>query len=203
MSLKDNIHISHIGDVFDDKKALVRKLTLQHKCGLHSTLRGLGDLCRFVPHPSPTILRLFEPLFEKLDSEYHRIYQDDTEIDDKITKNLSYYLAQNKDYNAPFWHDHVPRTDYVYDEFTKTDNGAIIKKSVRKDLKMLVSCVYYLQLPEESGAIQFKDEEEEIELMPSEGDLIFFPYDMLHKPTVSKCIDYRISFNINVAQKTL
>jgi len=37
--------------------------------------------------------------------------------------------------------------------------------------------------------------------MPKEGDLIFFPSDMLHSPLGNTCTDWRVSININVVEK--
>ena len=185
MSLKDFIYISHVGDDFiKDKELLISKLIIQHKWSdKFYKARQSSALT-----PAPTTYPLFEPVFEKTYAEYKRIYQDNTEIDDKLTKSQSYYLTQNKDCNAYNWHHHIPRLYYTtnfYDE----------------NFKFLVSAVYYLRLPEGSGGIKFKDDFEEIELMPSEGDLFFFPNNMLHTPSLNTCTDYRISFNINLIPK--
>jgi len=178
MSLKDYIHISHVGDDFiKDKELLISKLIVQHKWGDKFYKARQSD----VLPPARNIFPLLEPIFDKTYAEYKRIYQDNTEIDDVITKKESYFMTQNKDRNAPAWHHHNPNNKPP----------------------LLASAVYYLCLPEGSGGLRFRDDFEEIELMPSEGDLFFFPYNMLHSPALNTCTDYRISLNINLIPKNL
>ena len=185
MSLKDYIHISHVGDDFiKDKELLISKLIVQHKWSDKIYRASKGD----VLPPARNILPLLEPIFEKTFDEHKRIYQDNIEIDDVITKRESYFLTQNKDRQGYDWHHHVPNWQ----------NRSL--GNIDDNLKMN-SAVYYLRLPEGSGGIKFKDDFEEIELIPSEGDLFFFPYNMWHTPSLNTCTDYRISFNINLIPK--
>ena len=185
MSLQDYIHISHIGDDFiKDKPLLISKLVTQHKWSkkfydkMDSNVFG-------VAHNN---LRYFDPIFEKTFAEYKRVFQDDTEIDEVTTKKESFCLIQNDECNAYAWHHHDAKS-----------KGEWYKDSP----SLLTSSVYYIRLPEGSGGIKFKDDFEEIELMPSEGDLIFFPDNMLHTPALSTCTEYRVSFNINISLKNL
>ena len=60
--------------------------------------------------------------------------------------------------------------------------------------------MYYFALPEGSGGIRFKNDTEQFEHTPKEGDLIFFPSDMLHTPLTNTCTDWRVSYNINLVQ---
>jgi len=114
--------------------------------------------------------KLIEPLYQKVFEECERIYH--TTINKEDTKNNSYCLVQNESRNVHTWHQH--------------DQPDIF-----------ISSVYYLHLPKGSGGIKFKDDFEEIELTPREGDLFFFPSNMSHTPAHSTCTDYRISYNIN------
>ena len=185
MSLQDYIHISHIGDDFiKDKPLLISKLITQHKWSkkfydkMESNVFG-------VAHNN---LRYFDSIFEKTFAEYKRVFQDDTEIDEVTTKKESFCLIQNDECNAYAWHHHDAKSKGEW---------------YNNSHSLLTSSVYYIRLPEGSGGIKFKDDFEEIELMPSEGDLIFFPDNMLHTPALSTCTEYRVSFNINIFPKNL
>ena len=182
MSLQDYIHTSHIGDNFiEDKELLVSKLVAQHRWS--GKVYGKTDYAFNVAQNN---VRYFEPLWKKTFEEYERIYPNHTKIDQPHTKKASYCLIQNKERNAYTWHNHDPNT-----------RGQWYAPTV------LVSSVYYIRLPEGSGGIKFRDDFEEIELMPSEGDLYFFPSNMSHTPSLNTCTDYRVSFNINISLKNL
>ena len=185
MSLQDYIHISHVGDDFiEDKPLLISKLVTQHKWS--KMFYKLNKLYVFeVAHNN---LKYFDPIFEKTFAEYRRIFQDDTEIDEVTTKKKSFCLIQNDKRNAYEWHHHHSKSKGDW---------------YNNPPSLLTSSVYYIRLPEGSGGIKFRDPNEEIELMPSEGDLIFFPDNMLHTPAISTCTEYRISFNINIFPKNL
>tara|TARA_B100000945_G_scaffold57950_1_gene43004 strand:+ start:213 stop:797 length:585 start_codon:yes stop_codon:yes gene_type:complete len=190
VSLLDQIHISHIGDVLEDKPLVISKLLAQDKW--NRRIYEKKDTTDLPTDPwgfgvAYNNRRYFDVLFEKIFSEYQRIFSDDREIDEVITRKESYCLMQTDERTGIGWHDHNP------------SYGASMNK-VNPSLP-LISAVYYLSLPEGSGGIKFKNDTEEIKVMPSEGDLIFFPHTMLHKPARCSCKENRISFNINIFPK--
>ena len=185
MSLQDYIHFSHIGDDFiKDKPLLISKLVTQHKW----SKKFYDKMESNVFSVAYNNLRYLDPIFEKTLTEYKKIFQDNIEIDEEKTKRQSFCLIQNDECNAYSWHHHEPKSKGAWYDDSPT---------------LLISSVYYIRLPSGSGGIKFKDDSEEIEFMPSEGDLIFFPHTMLHTPALSTCREYRVSFNINIFPKNL
>ncbi len=185
MSLQDYIHFSHIGDDFiKDKPLLISKLVTQHKWSQKIYDKKKSNVFSVAYNN----LRYLDPIFEKTLTEYKKIFQDNIEIDEEKTKRQSFCLIQNDECNAYSWHHHEPKSKGAWYDDSPT---------------LLISSVYYIRLPSGSGGIKFKDDSEEIEFMPSEGDLIFFPHTMLHTPALSTCREYRVSFNINIFPKNL
>lgn len=167
MALKDYIHISHIGDNFFEDKELLVSKLITQHKWSDKFYKAARGYAFSVSYNN---LRHIEPLYQKVFEEYERIYH--APIDKEGTKKDSYCLVQNDLRNVYIWHQH----DQPH---------------------VLFSSVYYLHLPEGSGGIKFKDDFEEIEITPKEGDLFFFPPNMSHTPAHSTCKDYRISYNIN------
>jgi len=184
MALKDLIHIVHIGDdFFENKEELLRKMIIQSKWTVKQRYRT-GFLA-FALTPNNT--QYVEPLQRRVFDECKKIY--DIPINEGRTKSGSYALVTNRQHNAYTWHSH---------ETSKYDYQP--SYTVNESLHVFASSVYYFALPEGSGGIAFRKDNEEIELMPKEGDLIFFPSDMLHSPLHNTCTDWRVSFNINLVE---
>ena len=179
MALRDLIHIIHID--FENRETLAPKLVLQHKWSRKVYKQNGGDAFSVALNNQ----KYLEPLYQSVIEECQKIY--DTPIDEELTKQASYCLVTNKDRNVNGWHSH---------EKTKWFHQPAL--TLNSDINVFASSVYYFTVPEGSGGIAFKNDTEEIELMPSEGDLFFFPSDMLHSPLKNTCTDWRISYNINI-----
>tara|TARA_B100001175_G_scaffold49686_1_gene39053 strand:+ start:389 stop:961 length:573 start_codon:yes stop_codon:yes gene_type:complete len=185
MALRDLIHIVHIGDdFFEDKESLLRKMIIQSKWTVKKRYRT-----GFLAFPlTPNNTHYLDPLQKRVFKECFKIYG--IPICEGRTKSASYALVTNRLHNAYTWHTHE-KSKYGYQPaFT-----------VNESQHVFASSVYYYALPEGSGGIGFRKDDEEIELMPKEGDLIFFPSDMLHSPLGNTCTDWRVSININVVEK--
>ena len=183
MALRDQIHILNIGDdFFEDKESLLYKLILQHKWSHKKYKSG-----RLAFEVAPNNVRYVEPLYKRVFDECKKIY--DNPIHEGRSKQGSFCLVTNKQRNAYTWHSHE-KTKWSYQPHL----------TINKSINIFASSVYYFALPEGSGGIRFKNNIEEFEYIPKEGDLIFFPSDMLHTPLTNTCTDWRVSYNINLVQ---
>ena len=185
MALRDLIHIVHIGDdFFEDKESLLEKMIIQSKWTVKQRYKT-----GYLAFPlTPNNTHYLDPLQKRVFKECFKIYG--IPICEGRTKSASYALVTNRLHNAYTWHTHE-KTRYGYQPtFT-----------INESQHVFASSVYYYALPEGSGGIGFRKDDEEIELMPKEGDLIFFPSDMLHSPLGNTCTDWRVSININVVEK--
>ena len=57
--------------------------------------------------------------------------------------------------------------------------------------------VFYIQVPEDSGSIEFRKDNETFIYKPQDGDYIIFPGDLEHCVTESRSIEDRISMAVN------
>lgn len=80
--------------------------------------------------------------------------------------------VQNRERFASVWHDHTR---------TASING-----------------VYYLAVPDPTGAIRFQLDGHEWELAPNQGSLYVFPCWLVHKPMPQASDAWRISINVEV-----
>jgi len=62
----------------------------------------------------------------------------------------------------------------------------------------LLSAVYYIQLAEQSGFLQLKKKDMEIQITPKPGMFVFFAPDMPHKVSENLSTVCRISLGINI-----
>ncbi len=65
----------------------------------------------------------------------------------------------------------------------------------------LLSAVYYVRIPENSGELILSDRNFATHVTPQEGMFAFFPPDMMHEVTENKSKDMRLSLGINIGPK--
>ncbi len=63
----------------------------------------------------------------------------------------------------------------------------------------LLSCVYYVHVPENSGNLIIHSDKK-IEIQPQAGDFIFFKPDIPHEVSKNNSTEYRLSIGINFGQ---
>jgi len=66
------------------------------------------------------------------------------------------------------------------------------------DYDELLSAVYYVQVPENSGTLHLKKDPVEIQVTPKQGMFVFFRPDMPHEVTENHSHECRISLGINI-----
>ena len=69
------------------------------------------------------------------------------------------------------------------------------------DYDELLSAVYYVKVPENSGELILKINNFTTHVTPREGMMVFFPPDMMHEVTENKSSEMRLSLGINIGPK--
>ncbi len=64
----------------------------------------------------------------------------------------------------------------------------------------LLSCVYYVEVPENSGNLIIYDEQKKIEIESKTGDFIFFKPNVRHEVSRNNSTEHRLSIGINFGQ---
>lgn len=80
--------------------------------------------------------------------------------------------------------------------------GHITDWHTHDDLDELISGVVYLKVPENSGDLVLKKDDEEIILPPITGHFIFFSPQTYHSVTENKSAHQRLSIGMNIGLKT-
>lgn len=75
--------------------------------------------------------------------------------------------------------------------------GSVTTAHNHDDDKELLSAVYYISTPENSGDIIIQTQDDNIRISPEEGRFIFFKPDMVHEVTENKSSEARLSIGIN------
>lgn len=70
------------------------------------------------------------------------------------------------------------------------------------DYDELLSAVYYVKVPENSGELILTVNNFTTHVTPQEGMMVFFPADMVHAVTENKSNDMRLSLGINIGPKS-
>jgi len=183
----DKIYVIDVGDVLDKK--LRHKFITQHKW--QKKFYNASKRYVFVPNGG---IECFSPLFNIIYPEIRKIDSkiDFMSIEEQKEENLfAFALVQNKDRNTFIWHNHFL---YAYDEL---HHGSIVWHPHKW------STVYYWRMPEGSGGIRFRENGKEILVNPKEGQLVIFPASLYHTPDINQCEDWRISININIADRNV
>lgn len=70
------------------------------------------------------------------------------------------------------------------------------------DYDELLSAVYYVKVPENSGELILTVNNFTTHVTPREGMMVFFPADMIHQVTENKSNDMRLSLGINIGPRS-
>lgn len=125
-------------------------------------------------------------LFE---DRYENIYLNEQHIPELTPLiNEAVELAENmlniKNLRAGYWFNYMPP-------------GATTTLHTHDDDDELLSCVYYVNVPENSGNLIIYNKSEKIEIESRTGDFIFFKPDVPHEVTKNNSTKHRLSIGFN------
>ena len=122
---------------------------------------------------------------------YENLYLDEDKISelkiiiDKAVENAAEILNLNKTKLAyGFWLNAM-EPNHVTTAHTHDDDDE------------LLSCVYYIKVPENSGDLVITDDNEKTVIKPEEGMFVFFSPETLHEVTLNKSNEKRLSIAFN------
>ncbi len=131
-------------------------------------------------------------LFE---GRYENIYLTEKQIPELVpliteTKNLAEDILKNKNLRVGFWFNYMPP-------------GSSTLIHSHDDYDELLSAVYYVHVPENSGNLiiyetQKNDQQEKLEIEPHTGEFIFFKPDVHHEVSKNHSNEHRLSIGINI-----
>lgn len=75
--------------------------------------------------------------------------------------------------------------------------GDITTAHTHDDDDELLSCVYYIEVPENSGDLIITENKKETKIKPKEGEFVFFKPDVLHEVSENKSGQARLSMAFN------
>lgn len=123
---------------------------------------------------------------------YENIYISNTKIPEidlvleKAIENAAKILKKpEKELKAGLW-------------FNAMGHGQVTTAHRHDDYDELLSAVYYVRIPEDSGHIILSIKNFKIEVTPEEGLFVFFPPDMMHEVTRNNSQEMRLSLGINI-----
>lgn len=93
-------------------------------------------------------------------------------------------LIDIKNIRTGFWFNHMPM-------------DAITLPHSHDDYDELLSAVYYISVPEDSGDLLLHDNDEIITITPEEGMFVFFKPDLVHEVSKNNSTADRLSIGIN------
>ena len=105
-----------------------------------------------------------------VDERFTNIINKIFKVSEKIKKIKPFVYCQNNKKSINLWHHHIK---------TSTING-----------------VFYLDPPENDGAIAFRYGGREYELFPKEGHIFLFPYWLEHTPLPQQVDKWRVCVNL-------
>ena len=82
--------------------------------------------------------------------------------------------------------------------FNAMEKGHITTAHRHDDDDELLSAVYYIQVPENSGELEFTRQRCTTYLKPETGMMAFFPPDLMHRVLENKSNELRLSLGINI-----
>lgn len=140
-------------------------------------------------HQSPSIRKTH--LFG---GRYENIYMDDShipELSDLITVATEYaeQILNKKNIRTGYWFNFMPP-------------GSVTTAHRHDDYDELLSGVYYLDAPENSGNLVLQEktatgELENVEITPQAGLFVFFKPDVVHEVTENRSGENRLSIGMN------
>jgi len=155
---------------------------------VHSTLlKKLNKtlLSGFLNHQEDTDIKRSH-LFN---GRYENIYLDETQITelktlrDEACRHASTIL-ETANIRAGYWFNYMPP-------------GSVTTMHTHDDDDELLSGVYYVTVPEDSGNLIISENSEKIEIKPEAGSFIFFKPDVRHEVSRNNSTDHRLSIGIN------
>ncbi|MCW9014168.1 MAG: 2OG-Fe(II) oxygenase family protein [Gammaproteobacteria bacterium] len=85
--------------------------------------------------------------------------------------------------------------------FNAMGHGQLTTAHRHDDDDELLSAVYYVKTPQDSGNLILQYKNFTIEVQPEEGLFVFFPPDMIHQVTENRSQEMRLSLGINIGPK--
>ncbi len=86
--------------------------------------------------------------------------------------------------------------------FNAMEGGHVTAPHHHDENDELLSAVYYIRVPENSGDLVLHDEDRKIRVQPRPGKLVMFTPDVLHEVTTNYSPELRLSVGINVGPAT-
>jgi hypothetical protein len=123
---------------------------------------------------------------------FENIYIDRADIPDIVTV-LDALRAQ-----AGGWLDRPPESLRVGFWFNAMESGQRTAPHHHDENDELLSAVYYIRVPENSGNLILYEDDSKIEIEPEEGKLVMFPPSVLHEVTGNRGTGLRLSVGMNV-----
>lgn len=120
---------------------------------------------------------------------YENIYLNEQHIPELVTLvNEAVSLAENilqiKNLRVGYWFNDMPP-------------GSTTTLHTHDDDDELLSGVYYVKVPKNSGNLIIFDNEEKIEITPAAGDFIFFKPNIRHQVSENHSLENRLSIGMN------
>jgi uncharacterized RmlC-like cupin family protein len=130
----------------------------------------------------------------EFDGRYENIYLDDAHIPamkhliEEATAHAEAILAENtvdkSGLRAGYWFNFMPP-------------GSVTLLHRHDDYDELLSAVYYVSVPDDSGKLIIHDDSNLIEVQPRAGDFVFFSPEIPHEVTRNNSTQSRLSIGIN------
>lgn len=150
---------------------------------IKSTNRSILD--HFITYENDTTIKRTHLFNER----YENIYINESHIPEltRLLKNIDSIACTT-----------LNRTDVIHGYwFNYMPPGATTSKHNHDDCDELLSGVYYVHVPADSGDLILYNNESPTRITPQSGDLILFPPDVDHEVTRNNCNEARLSIGIN------
>ncbi len=127
----------------------------------------------------------FEGRFENTYVDKEDIPQIQSLIDEVRQQAALYLGVKPERLRAGFW-------------FNVMDPGQVTAPHHHDENDELLSAVYYLRVPEDSGELVLYEGDREVRIAPQEGKLVLFPPSLMHEVTRNNSTELRLSVAFNV-----
>ncbi len=127
----------------------------------------------------------FEGRFENTYVDMEDIPQIQSLIDEVRQQAALYLGVEPETLRAGFW-------------FNVMEPGHVTAPHHHDENDELLSAVYYLRVPEDSGELVLYEGDREFRIAPQEGKLVLFPPSIMHEVTRSNSTELRLSVAFNV-----
>jgi len=123
------------------------------------------------------------------DGRYENIYLDESHIPElKALRQEAVFFAtqliDTDNLQAGLWFNHMPP-------------GSVTLPHRHDDDDELLSAVYYISVPQNSGDLLIHNNDEIITIVPEESLFVFFKPDVVHEVSQNKSAENRLSIGIN------